>query len=74
MPQTSIYTHGCRISDEWTLRGMRAAVIENELLRVLVLLDKGAEILEFCYKPLGLSVVRQVDAVCALRDLLTPDS
>lgn len=52
MPQTSRHGHGCRISDEWTLKGMRAAILENELLRVLVLLDRGAEILEFRYKPL----------------------
>src|SRR5262245_49270316 len=52
MPQTSRHGHGCRISDEWALKGMRAAVLENELLRVLVLLDRGAEILEFRYKPL----------------------
>ncbi len=54
MPHTSMHTHGCRVSDEWTLRGMRAAVLENELLRVLILLDKGAEIVEFRYKPLDL--------------------
>ena len=51
MPHTSLHTHGCRVSDEWTLRGMRAAVLENELLRVVVLLDRGAEIVEFRYKP-----------------------
>ncbi|HWQ14128.1 MAG TPA: DUF4432 family protein [Roseiflexaceae bacterium] len=54
MPHTSIHIHGCRVSDEWTLRGMRAAVLENELLRVTVLLDRGAEIVEFRYKPLDL--------------------
>jgi hypothetical protein len=31
---------------------MRAAVLENELLRVTVLLDRAAEIVEFRYKPL----------------------
>ena len=54
MPQTSRHTHGCRVSDEWTYRGVRAAVLENELLRVLVLLDKGAEIVDFRHKPLDL--------------------
>ena len=52
MGHTSLHTHGCRVSNEWTLRGMRAAVLENELLRVVVLLDRGAEIVEFRYKPL----------------------
>jgi hypothetical protein len=46
--------HGCRISDEWSLAGMRAIVLENELLRVVVLADKGSDIVEFRYKPLDL--------------------
>jgi hypothetical protein len=46
--------HGCRISDAWQLDGMRTLVIENELLRVTVLLDKGSDIVEFRYKPLDL--------------------
>ena len=29
MPHTSLHTHGCRVSDEWTLRGMRTAILEN---------------------------------------------
>ena len=51
MGTTSIHTHGCRISDEWTLRGMRAAVLENELIKIIVLLDRGAEIVEMRHKP-----------------------
>ncbi|GAA2454761.1 hypothetical protein GCM10010191_87170 [Actinomadura vinacea] len=30
--------------------GMRAVVLENELLRVTVLADKGGDVAEFCYK------------------------
>ena len=33
--------HGCRVSDAWTFRGLKTAVIENELLRIVVLIDKG---------------------------------
>lgn len=48
------YTHdrnwGCRISDEHVFRGLRALVMENELIRVTVLLDKGSDIYEFLYK------------------------
>lgn len=51
MTHTSSHTYGCRISDEWQIRGLRAAILENELLRVVILLDKGAEIVEFCFKP-----------------------
>lgn len=43
----------CRISDEWTYRGMRALILENALVRVTVLLDFGAKVHEFIYKPLG---------------------
>jgi hypothetical protein len=49
------YTHernwGCRVCDEWTYKGMRACVLENELLRITVLVDKGTDIIEFLYKP-----------------------
>ncbi|NOZ50016.1 MAG: aldose 1-epimerase [Chloroflexi bacterium] len=46
--------HGCRISDDWTYKGMRTVVLENELLRVTILVDKGSDIVEFRYKPLDL--------------------
>lgn len=49
------YTHernwGARISDEFTYRGMRLLVMENELVRVTILLDKGTDIYEFLHKP-----------------------
>jgi hypothetical protein len=41
----------CRISDEWTYRGMRALVLENALVRGTWLLDSGAKLHEFIYKP-----------------------
>ena len=49
------YTHernfGCRISDEFTFRGLRLLVIENEVIRVTILLDKGTDVYEFLHKP-----------------------
>ncbi len=42
---------GCRVNDELTFRGMRMMTLENELIKVTVLLDKGADIYEFIYKP-----------------------
>ena len=42
---------GCRMSLDYTYKGMRVAFLENELIRVGVLLDKGADIFEFTYKP-----------------------
>ena len=44
----------CRISDQHTFRGLRTLVLENELLRVTVLLDQGTDIYEFLYKSLDI--------------------
>jgi len=48
------YTHnrnyGCRIT-EFILRGHRCVTLENELLRVTVIADKGTDIYEFLHKP-----------------------
>jgi hypothetical protein len=44
-------TSGCRISDAWTYRGLKTVVMENEVLRVSILADKGADIFELVHKP-----------------------
>ena len=58
-----MYTYGrktgCRISLDYTYRGMRIAYLENEAIRVGVLLDKGADIFEFTYKPRELDFMWQ---------------
>jgi len=58
-----MYTYGrktgCRISLDYTYRGMRVAFLENEAIRVGVLLDKGADIFEFTFKPLDLDFMWQ---------------
>ena len=43
--------YGCRVSDDWEYRGNKVAIIENELIRVVVLVDKGADIYSFVHKP-----------------------
>ena len=43
--------YGCRVSDAWTYRGLKTVVLENELLRVVVLVDKGADIYQLVHKP-----------------------
>jgi len=43
---------GCRINDQITWHGFRALLIQNELLQIVVLIDKGSEIIQFLYKPL----------------------
>lgn len=44
-------TSGCRISDAWTFRGLKTVILENDHIRVTVLVDKGADIYEFVHKP-----------------------
>lgn len=47
------YRHyGCRINDRIIWGGKRALILQNELLQIVVLVDKGAEISQFLYKPL----------------------
>jgi len=48
---------GCRISDAWAYRGLGTLVMENDLVRVVVLLDQGSDIISFEYKPLGLDLL-----------------
>lgn len=43
-------TSGCRISDSWTYRGLKTVVLENELLRVSLIADKGADVFELSHK------------------------
>lgn len=58
-----MYTHGrksgCRISLDYTYKGLRIAYLENEEIRVGILLDKGADIFEFTYKPRDLDFMWQ---------------
>lgn len=46
------YRHyGCRVTDDLVYKGLRTLVLENELIRAGILLDKGADLFEFRYKP-----------------------
>ena len=43
--------YGCRINTNYFYKDLRVAVLENEYLRISVLVDKGTDIFEFLYKP-----------------------
>ncbi|MEM2358855.1 MAG: aldose 1-epimerase [Nitrososphaerota archaeon] len=47
----------CRISTLWKYRDMRTLIIENSRIRLVILLDKGADIIELRYKPLDLDLM-----------------
>jgi hypothetical protein len=42
----------CRISDRWSFNGLQVVVLENRLVRTTVIVDLGARLHEFVYKPL----------------------
>ncbi|MEI6381839.1 MAG: aldose 1-epimerase [Cyanobacteriota bacterium ELA615] len=58
-----MYTHGrkdgCRLSLDYTYKGMKVAFLQNDLLRVGVLVSKGGDIFEFTYKPRDLDFMWQ---------------
>lgn len=58
-----MYTYGrktgCRVSLDYTYRDMRVAFLENDLVRVGILVDKGADVFTFVYKPLDLDFMWQ---------------
>ena len=43
--------YGCRINTNCFYENLRVAVLQNEYLRISILVDKGADIFEFLYKP-----------------------
>ena len=51
---------GCKISDDWTFKGMRTIWLENELLRIGILADRGSDIFEFRYKPQDLNLLLEL--------------
>lgn len=41
----------CSITDAWTYRGLKTVILENEVIRATILVDLGAKLHEFIYKP-----------------------
>lgn len=42
---------GCRINDELRYKGLKSLTMENEVLKIFILIDKGTDIIELIYKP-----------------------
>ncbi len=43
--------YGCRLNTNYFYKDLRVAVLENEYLRISILIDKGTDIFEFLFKP-----------------------
>jgi galactose mutarotase-like enzyme len=50
---------GCRVNDRVTWHGMRALLMQNEKLQIVVLIDKGSEIVQFLYKPMDVDFMHR---------------
>lgn len=46
-----------KASLDWTYRGMRTLILESDLVKVSILLDKGSDIFEVIYKPADTDVM-----------------
>ncbi|MDA4114701.1 MAG: DUF4432 family protein [Thaumarchaeota archaeon] len=42
---------------DWHYRGMKTLILENQLIRMVVLVDKGSDVTELVYKPRGVDVL-----------------
>ncbi len=66
--------HGPRVLKGYTLNGYEIIVLENELLRVVVNVGRGAMIPEFLYKPADLDVLWKNARGLRPHDTYTPSS
>lgn len=57
MKEATLRNYGCRIKDNIVYKGMRTIFMENNLIRIGVLVDKGTDIFEFLYKPKDIDIV-----------------
>jgi hypothetical protein len=51
MSKASFRNWGCRIKDDIKYKGFETVFLENEFLKVGILIGKGSDIFEFLYKP-----------------------
>lgn len=49
--------YGCRITTDITIKGNRAVVMENQMLRLTILTERGTDIIELLYKPLDIDLM-----------------
>lgn len=54
LPSPPFAKEHCKISDDWTYKGMTTVIMENDFLRIGILAGRGSDIFEFRYKPMDL--------------------
>jgi hypothetical protein len=64
---------GARLT-EWTYRGLRCLTLENEILRVSLLVDKGSDLFEFLHKPTDTDFLWRSPAGIRRPDVFVPTS
>tara|TARA_R110002049_G_scaffold233284_1_gene406606 strand:+ start:1729 stop:2733 length:1005 start_codon:yes stop_codon:yes gene_type:complete len=58
----------CTINDKWTYNGMKVVYLENEFLKIGILVDRGSDIFQFTYKPTATDLLLKLD-----KDILNPN-
>lgn len=43
--------YGCRVNDQVNINGLRSMILQNEIIQVVIHVDKGTEITQFLHKP-----------------------
>ncbi len=51
----------CKVSDDWSYKGMKVVFMENRFLKIGILADRGSDIFEFMYKPLGIDPLLRLE-------------
>ena len=57
----------CSINDRWTYNRMKVVYMENEFLKIGILVGRGSDIFQFIYKPKGIDLMLRLD-----KDILNP--
>lgn len=61
MNQIEFPSGKCSISDQWTYNQMRVVWLENDFLRIGILVGRGSDIFEFSYKPRSINFMLRLE-------------
>ena len=57
----------CKINDKWTYNRMKVVYMENEFLKIGIMVGRGSDIFQYTYKPKGLDIMLRLD-----KDIVNP--